>query len=70
MNSRARSWSLPTIATSDRAVDRIVELEEGALTEYAGSYADYVEQKAARRQKLAELAARQQRQNAAHKRRA
>jgi ATP-binding cassette subfamily F protein 3 len=32
----------------DRVVDRIVELDEGALTEYIGSYSDYQAAKAAR----------------------
>jgi ATPase subunit of ABC transporter with duplicated ATPase domains len=45
----------------DRVVDRIVELEDGTLTEYIGNYADYVEQKAARLQKIAEASARQKR---------
>jgi ATP-binding cassette, subfamily F, member 3 len=38
----------------DRVVDRIVELEDGSLSEYVGNYADYVEQKAVRLQKAAE----------------
>ncbi|MBL8133865.1 MAG: ABC-F family ATP-binding cassette domain-containing protein [Anaerolineae bacterium] len=32
----------------DRIVDRIVELDDGALVEYVGGYSDYVGQKAAR----------------------
>ncbi|MDX2161119.1 MAG: ABC-F family ATP-binding cassette domain-containing protein [bacterium] len=32
----------------DRIVDRVVELEDGALYEYVGGYGDYVRQKAAR----------------------
>jgi ATP-binding cassette subfamily F protein 3 len=32
----------------DRVVDRIVELEDGALTEYAGDYSYYAEKKAQR----------------------
>jgi ATP-binding cassette subfamily F protein 3 len=32
----------------DRVVDRIVELEEGALTEYIGGYSDYQAAKVAR----------------------
>ncbi|MBK8021421.1 MAG: ABC-F family ATP-binding cassette domain-containing protein [Chloroflexi bacterium] len=32
----------------DRIADRILELEDGAISEYVGGYTDYVEQKAAR----------------------
>ncbi len=34
----------------DRVVDRVVELDDGELTEFAGGYADYREQKAAMRE--------------------
>jgi ATP-binding cassette subfamily F protein 3 len=58
----------------DRVVDRIVELEDGALCEYVGNYADFVEQKRARREtaarKAAELAARKQKVSPPQKRRA
>ncbi|MBC8171862.1 MAG: ABC-F family ATP-binding cassette domain-containing protein, partial [Anaerolineae bacterium] len=36
----------------DRVVDRIVELEDGSLTEYPGNYADFVRQKEERRLRL------------------
>ena len=48
----------------DRIVDRIVELEDGALQEYTGGYGDYVRQKEARRA-AAEAAAEAQRARAA-----
>lgn len=35
----------------DRVVDRIVELEEGALTEYIGNYSDYQSEKGKRRRR-------------------
>ncbi len=41
----------------DRIVNRIVELEDGSLSEYIGGYADYVEQKAERQRRAAEMAA-------------
>jgi ATP-binding cassette subfamily F protein 3 len=41
----------------DRIVNRIVELEDGSLSEYVGGYSDYVEQKAERQRRAAELAA-------------
>ncbi len=33
----------------DRVVDRIVELEDGALTEYLGGYSDYQQARARKR---------------------
>jgi len=40
----------------DRIVDRVVELEDGALSEYVGGYGDYVRQKAARLESARESA--------------
>jgi ATP-binding cassette subfamily F protein 3 len=34
----------------DRVVDRVLELEDGALTEYIGGYSDYREAKASKRE--------------------
>jgi ATP-binding cassette, subfamily F, member 3 len=53
----------------ERLVDRIVELEDGALEEYAGGYTDYVQQKARRQRQRSEQAAREavQRSKAAKK---
>ncbi len=41
----------------DRIVNRIVELEDGSLSEYVGGYADYVEQKPERQRRAAEMVA-------------
>ena len=49
----------------DRTVDRIVDLEDGALHEYTGGYGDFVRQKAAR--KAAAQAAAAQKVNAGRK---
>jgi ATP-binding cassette subfamily F protein 3 len=46
----------------DRVVDRIVELEDGSLTEYSGNYADYVRQKEEKRLRLLQKMQKRQKQ--------